>query len=438
MKIKTIYTCGSCAYQVSKWVGRCPSCEEWNSFSEEEVKKESAQSKKVASHARTPQAYETLLNEAAREFRMPLGMGEVDRVLGGGIVPSSLTLLTGEPGIGKSTLTLQIADKLCSGGKRVLYISGEEAERQIAMRGKRLGLELKGLNLLCESDLETALATAEGVKAEFIIVDSIQVMHSGSAPGNAGAVSQVRFCTEVIMEWAKRRGTSALLIGHVTKDGTLAGPRVLEHLVDTVIYLEGSRQGELRILRSVKNRFGSTSEVGLFEMSQEGLLEVTDPAALFVQEHDSKSFGTALTMTYEGSRPLILEIQALTNTTVFGYPQRTTSGFDGKRLQLLVAVLEKYMGAKLGNQDIYINVVSGYKLTDPRADLALCLAILSSYYKKPLPQQTVFIGEVGLAGEVRSATRAAAKYQKHLAQQGFKLFETPKAMRALSKLLFSA
>ncbi|MBI2453945.1 DNA repair protein RadA, partial [Candidatus Peregrinibacteria bacterium] len=322
MKITTIYACKNCSYQSPKWIGRCPECEAWNSFAEETVQKESLTKKKIRAHARSPESFECVTARmTGKTQRYAIGMEEVDRVLGGGFVEGSLILLTGEPGIGKSTLTLQIADGLSSSGKKVLYFSGEESEEQIALRGKRLGLELKNLSLLCENKLETMLATVEEQKPNFFIVDSIQLVQSETVIGGAGSVSQVRLCTEAILEFAKARKLSVLIIGHVTKDGTLAGPRVLEHLVDVVLYLEGSRTHDLRILRGVKNRFGSVSEIGIFEMKENGLQKVAQPASLFVQHRGGvPPPGTALVMTVEGSRSLLIEVQALCNRTVFGYP----------------------------------------------------------------------------------------------------------------------
>lgn len=424
MKITTLYTCAQCSYQSSKWLGKCPQCEAWNSFNEEEVKKETAMQKKIKAHSRSPQEYDDVLKNIKGEPRSRLGIAELDRVLGGGIVAGSLILLTGEPGIGKSTLTLQIAGALSSKNKKVLYVSGEESEEQVSLRGSRLGLNLKNMQLLSETNLETIIATTEEQKPDFLIIDSIQVMSSGAIVGGAGSVSQVRLCTEAIMEYAKPRRLPVLLIGHVTKDGTLAGPRVLEHLVDTVLYLEGSRSHELRMLRGVKNRFGSATEVGIFQMNEKGLSEVENPATFLIKERSEKPIGSTLTMTMEGSRPILVEIQALTNATVFGYPRRTASGFDVNRLHLLLAVLQKYLKVNLGAQDVYINVVGGYELREPSCDLAVCAAILSSYQKKSLPQSSVFLGEVGLSGEVRTSKTASLK--KEITRLGLNMFEAPR------------
>lgn len=409
MKISTLYTCGQCSYQSPKWLGRCPECEAWNSFAEEEIRKEPASKRKIKAHARTPQEFEQVIKKIGSEQRFKLGIDELDQVLGGGIVPGSLILLTGEPGIGKSTLTLQIADKLSNLGKKVLYISGEESEEQISLRGRRLGLPLKNLQLLNESNLETLLATTEEEKVDVLIVDSIQVMHSQNILGTAGSVSQVRFCTETILEFSKPKRLPVLLIGHVTKDGTLAGPRVLEHLVDTVLYLEGSRTHDVRLLRGVKNRYGAVSEVGIFEMTESGLKEIKNPSEKFLSERHMATPGVALVSTMEGTRPLIVEVQALTAETKFGYPRRTASGFDVNRLQLLIAVLERHLSLNLGNQDVYINVVGGLKIQDPACDLGICLAIVSSFKKKILPSNTVFLGELGLTGEIRKPIKMEAR-----------------------------
>lgn len=418
MKISTLYTCTQCSYQSSKWIGRCPQCEAWNSFSEEQVKAPSANQKKIKAHARAPKEFDELVKNLAIEVRQSVGIVEVDRVLGGGIIPGSLLLLAGEPGIGKSTLTLQIADRVSSIGKKVLYVSGEESEEQISLRGKRLGLGLKGLLLISETNLETILATATEQKPDFLIIDSIQVVSSQGIPGGPGSVSQVRLCAEAIMEFAKPKKLSVLLIGHVTKDGTLAGPRVLEHLVDGVFMFEGDRSHDLRLLRGLKNRFGPTQEVGVFEMTEKGLSELKNPSAKFLEGHGEAKPGSALVCTVEGTRPFIVEVQALVSATRFGYPRRMTSGFDMNRLNLLVAVLEKHVGVNLGTHDVYINVVGGLKLQDPGCDLGVCVAILSSLKKKSLHAESVYIGEVGLNGEIRK-THAQELRKKEIEKFGF-------------------
>lgn len=419
MKISTIYSCSNCGYQSPKWLGRCPECEKWNSFSEEQSKAQTGTQKKIKSHARIPKEYDSVLKNAKKTPRTALGISEIDEVLGGGIVPGSLLLFTGEPGIGKSTLTLQIAEQLSELGKKVLYISGEESEEQISLRGERLGLKLRNLHLLSETNLETILSTVTEEKVDFLIVDSVQVISSQNIPGGAGSVSQVRLCTEAIMEYAKPKNLPVILIGHVTKDGNLAGPRVLEHLVDGVFMLEGERTSDLRLLRSMKNRFGSTNEVGVFEMKDNGLKQVANPSAKFLEERRSNPIGSALTCTLEGNRPFIVEVQALTSTTHFGYPKRTSSGFDLNRLNLLIAVMERHLKVPLGNQDIFVNVVGGLKLTEPAADLAIVVAILSSYTKKAFGND-IYVGEVGLSGEVRRVPQTE-KRQKEAKKFNFAL-----------------
>lgn len=421
MKISTLYTCTQCSHQSSKWLGRCPECEAWNSFAQEEIRREPASKRKIKAHARTPQEFTKLIKKSGYEQRWTLGISELDRVLGGGVVPGSLVLLTGEPGIGKSTLTLQIAEKISGLGKKVLYISGEESEEQISSRGSRLGLDLKNLQLLSESNLETILSTTEEQQPDFLIVDSIQVVSSQNIPGSSGSVSQVRLCAEAILEFAKPKRLPVLLIGHVTKDGTLAGPRVLEHLVDTVLYLEGNRTYDVRILRGVKNRFGAVSEVGIFEMAQNGLQEVKNPSEKFLSQRQAATPGVALVSTMEGTRPLIVEVQALTAETRFGYPRRTASGFDVNRLQLLIAVIERHLNLALGAHDVYVNVVGGLKLQDPACDLGICLAIVSSLKKKTIPQNIVLLGEVGLTGEIRPPSKMEIR-KREAEKLGLKIF----------------
>lgn len=404
MKTKVVYTCKNCAYDSGKWLGRCPQCNEWNTFDQEGElvnKNPSGLRQSIKAHAREPYNFSELLLKREDTERQKTGVDEIDRVFGGGIVEGSLTLITGEPGIGKSTLILQIAEKLTMANKNVLYISGEESEKQVALRGKRLGLKLNSASFLCETLIETVIATAEAQKSQFLIIDSIQVMYSDVIPSAPGTVTQVRTCTEKLMHFAKSTGVTVFIIGHVTKDGTLAGPRVLEHLVDTVMYVEGSRTYEARLVRCVKNRFGSVSEVGVFEMTGEGLVPVTNASEFFVEHLIELPIGAALTLNFEGTRPLLFEIQALTNKTVFGYPQRTARGIDSKRLQLLLATLEKHLNVSLGQYDVYVNVVGGYTIQDPSADLAVCAAILSSLKQRAMPNKSVFVGEVGLIGSIR-------------------------------------
>ncbi len=411
MKLKTIYICEKCQYESSKWAGKCPECDAWNSFMEDVVSNETAKKERKQRAIKAPTA--TPLSQTTKDFhRISTGIKECDRVLGGGIVEGSLVLLGGEPGIGKSTITLQLCAELTGQNKKVLYISGEESVEQIARRAKRLNIQTENLLLLNETLLESILASLRAEKPDIVIIDSIQVVSSSEVTGLQGGVTQVRACTEELMQFAKESGTPLLIISHVTKGGNLAGPKTLEHLVDTVLYLEGDRYHDLRLLRGVKNRFGSTNEVGIFEMTGKGLTEVPDPSSAFLKNRSENTVGSCLTVTIEGSRPLLVEIQALTNKTHFGYPKRATSGFDLNRLQLLIAVLQKHAGINLGEQDVYVNVVGGLKLKDPAIDLAVCLAILSSHKKKSLPTNLVAFGEVGLSGEVRSPSQSEKRQKE--------------------------
>jgi DNA repair protein RadA/Sms len=340
---------------------------------------------------------------AADRIRVPLT--ELDRVLGGGVVPGSLVLLGGDPGIGKSTLVLQAAAALALPGAPVLYVSGEESAQQIKLRADRLGADAESLFVLSETDLDRILAAAERLEPGLLIVDSIQTVFSEEITSAAGSVSQVRECTARLMQWAKPRQTPVLIIGHVTKEGTIAGPRVLEHMVDAVLYLEGDRYHQYRILRAVKNRFGSTDEVGVFEMADAGLREVRNPSEAFLEERNGNAAGSTVAVTMEGSRPILVEIQALTSTTAFGIPRRSANGLDSNRLQLLVAVLQKRVGMGLGTQDIYANVVGGLRIAEPAADVAVAIAVASSFRERVVDARTVAIGEVGLSGELRSVNQ---------------------------------
>lgn len=416
MKLKTVYICKNCQFENQKWTGKCPECQSWNSFEEDVVEKRSSLSlspRKIQALSPSP------LNKVqGKTEKITTSIEEFDRVIGNGIVPGSLTLLSGEPGIGKSTLTLQIAGQLAQKNK-VLLISGEESIEQIANRASRLKLNQENLQALNEFKLEPILETIKQEKPSIAIIDSIQVISSLDLPSGAGSITQVRYCTERIMELAKTTRTPIILIGHVTKDGNLAGPRVLEHLVDTVIHLEGDRYQNLRLLRAVKNRFGSCNEVGIFEMTENGMEEVKNPSEQLLEGRKENAIGSAITVTMEGTRPMLVEVQALVSTSPFGYPKRTANGFDLNRLQILIAVLEKYAKLNLQNQDVFINVVGGIKLKEPATDLAVLMAIASSLLKNPLPQSTAIFGEVGLSGELRRVSHSE-KRQNEASKLGLK------------------
>jgi DNA repair protein RadA/Sms len=416
MKLKTIYICRECGNENPNWSGKCSSCSAWNSFEEDVV---DISKNKISSTARKlniKSAGPLLQSLKEVEDRASTNITEFDRVLGGGIVKGSITLLSGEPGIGKSTLTLQIANNIAKEGS-VLLISGEESLAQIAKRAERLKLKCQNLNAVNEHNLESILESIKKEKPTLAIIDSIQVISSMDLSANAGSVSQVRYCTERLMELAKSSNISILLIGHVTKQGNLAGPRVLEHLVDSVLHLEGDRYQNFRILKSAKNRFGSCNEVGIFEMGNTGMQEVTNPSKQLMKEKRGNSIGSVITVSVEGTRPLLVEVQALAATSPFGYPKRTSNGFDLNRLQILIAVLEKYGRINLQNQDIFINVIGGIKLNEPAADLAVLMAIASSFLKKAIDPDTTIFGEVGLSGEIRSVNNTENR-QKEAKKMG--------------------
>jgi len=413
-KSQIIFVCSNCGFRLPRWQGKCPNCGQWNTLEEQKT----TGSKHASGIAGKPIDLSTL--DQSGHNRIATGISEFDEVTGGGLVPGSLTLLGGDPGIGKSTLALQLSMKISAG---VLYVSGEESAGQIKMRAQRID-EKHRLNVLPETDLAAVLSTIESEHPEVVIIDSIQTMYSDQASGVAGGVAQVTNAVQQIMRLAKQNRVSFILIGHVTKEGYLAGPKTLEHMVDTVLYLEGDRFANLRILRCVKNRFGTTNEVGVFEMSGGGLVEVKNPSQLFLGEDSIKSSGNATTSIMEGSRALLLEIQALTSLTNFGYPKRTTAGYDANRLQLLTAILGKRAGINLSNQDIYINVVGGLKIEEPAADLAVALAIVSSF-KDIIVQDTVVIGELGLSGEVRFVPNLEKRI-KEAEKLGFKKIICPR------------
>ncbi len=396
MKEKTLYVCGECGYETPRWMGKCPQCGSWNTLVEEE---------RVLSHAAaqiTTKAVPLQNVRAEAQTRISTGIGELDRVLGGGLVKGMVVLLGGDPGIGKSTLLLEAADNLSASGP-VLYVSGEESNSQIKLRADRLGVKGENLYLYTETSAEAAIERAKETKAQMLIVDSIQTMESEAAESAAGSISQVRAATALFTRFAKDTGTVVWIVGHVTKDGAIAGPRVLEHIVDTVLYFEGDRHEGLRLLRAVKNRFGSTNELGVFEMCETGMREVKDPDALFVSGRNVA--GTAITCVLEGSRPLICEIQSLLCPSAFQSPRRTVVGLDVNRLNVILAVLERKARLRVSDKDVYCDVAGSLRIVDRGADLATAMCVASSILEKPLPEKTVLIGEVGLTGEIRAASQ---------------------------------
>ena len=422
--MRTLFICGQCGYESKKWLGKCPSCNEWNTFSEETVREKKA----APAAAFTYEGQQAVaLNEVAREDfpRASTQMAELDRVLGGGVVAGSLILIGGDPGIGKSTLLLQAADHLARQGSGVLYVSGEESVRQVAMRAGRLSVRSDRLYLQAQTNLDHVLEQIKRLKPDFVVVDSIQTMYRDDVSSAPGSVTQVRECTSLLMQTAKSTGCSIFLVGHVTKAGAIAGPRVLEHMVDTVLYFEGDQEHVYRVLRAVKNRFGSTQEIGLFEMREEGMVEVTNPSEMFLSSGRREEPGSIVTCSMEGSRPMVVEIQGWVARSAFGNPRRQTAGMDYNRLVLLLAVLEKRTGIPLFDQDVYVNVAGGLRLVEPAADLAGALTVASSFRGRVLPGKTAVFGEVGLTGEVRPVRFAEARLAE-LVRNGFTRVILPK------------
>lgn len=394
-----VFFCQECGYESSKWVGQCPACKAWNTMVEEIVDKKSS-----VTHRQITEVQVAKLNDvqSSSENRMDTHIEELNRVLGGGIVPGSLVLVGGDPGIGKSTLLLQTCKSLSDQKIAVLYISGEESLQQIKMRADRIGIFSDEMTLLCETNLDLIQGVIEERKPQVVVIDSIQTMFRENVNSAPGSVSQVREATSVLMRLAKEQGIAIFVVGHVTKEGTVAGPRVLEHMVDTVLYFEGDRYASYRILRAVKNRFGSTNEIGVFEMCQSGLREVPNPSEYMLDGKPKNASGSIVVCTMEGTRPLLVEIQALVCHSAFGMPRRTAAGVDYNRVNLLMAVLEKNVGVRLADQDAYINIAGGMKVSEPATDLGLVLAIISSFRNRPIAEDMICFGEVGLSGEVRS------------------------------------
>lgn len=411
-KIKTAFFCQNCGTQSAKWIGKCSICGEWNTYVEEQIEKEKTEEKEKmwikASSAHKP----ILISQvSASDFvRIPCKDSELNRILGGGVVPGSFVLIGGEPGIGKSTLLLQFA--LSMHNIRVLYISGEESEQQIKMRAERIGVPFNECFLLCEANTQKIFSHIKDISPQIVIVDSVQTLYTDSLESSTGSISQVKECATEFMKFAKETNTAVFFIGHINKDGAIAGPKVLEHIVDTVLQFEGERQMVYRILRSLKNRFGSASEIGIYEMNSQGLKPVLNPSDILINQKDYESSGTSIASTVEGNRSLLLEIQALVSSSAYGNPQRNTTGLDIKRLSMLLAVIEKRVGIKLGHQDVFLNIVGGLKIDDPAIDLAVCIAIISSFKEKPISSKICFSSEVGLGGELRTVTRLELRIQE--------------------------
>ena len=428
-KNKTVFVCNECGYESSKWLGKCPACNSWNSFFEQKIIESKGSLKSQEKVNVTAKPLNTY--ESKECVRTTTGFGELDRVLGGGLVKGSLVLLGGEPGIGKSTLILQICDKIKGEGK-VLYVSGEESAEQIKIRADRLNINNDDILFLGETDIDLINQAIIELNPKLVIIDSIQTMYSEEITSAAGSVSQVREITTQVMRVCKSRAITTIIIGHVTKDGNIAGPRVLEHMVDTVLYLEGERYFSYRILRGVKNRFGSTNEIGMFEMKEEGMCEILNPSDILISERDDNPSGSCIVSAMEGTRPVLIELQALTSQSVFGIPKRTANGIDYNRLALLVAVLEKKAGLMLGGQDIYLNVVGGIKLNEPAIDLGIIIAAASSFKNISIAKDTVIMGEVGLTGEVRRIN-LIEKRLKEAEKLGFKTCVIPESNKKVLK-----
>ena len=393
-KSKTVFVCNECGYESAKWLGKCPACGEWNSFYEEKVVKDQGKSSLLVGESKKSSTPKKLNDFIGKDvLRIKTGINELDRVLGGGLVKGSLILVGGEPGIGKSTLILQLCNQM-QGEGQVLYISGEESAEQIKIRADRLNINNDNIMFLGETDIDIIQDAILKLNPKLVVIDSIQTMYSEEISSSAGTVSQVREITSRLMKICKINGITTIIIGHVTKEGNIAGPRVLEHMVDTVLYLEGERYFSYRILRGVKNRFGSTNEVGMFEMENEGMIEITNPSSVLISEREDNPSGSVIVASIEGTRPLLIELQALTTPTVFGFPRRTANGIDYNRLTLLMAVLEKRAGCNLANQDVYLNVVSGMKISEPAVDLGIIICVASSYKNISIPKDIAFIGEV--------------------------------------------
>ena len=421
-RTRTIFVCQQCGKESLKWLGRCPGCQQWNSFIEKVVTTPTTSFSPI-SLSNLPQELSQVVIGAAD--RVPLPLTEFNRVLGGGLVSGSMILIGGDPGIGKSTLLLQVSALMAQARDKVVYVSGEETQHQIKLRSERLGITGEKLYLVAETDIDVILSQIEQLQPSMVVIDSIQAVYLPEVNTTAGSITQVRECTLRLMHWAKQNSIPVIIAGHVTKDGAIAGPRVLEHIVDVVLYLEGEPFSAYRLLRCVKNRFGSTNEVGVFEMKDKGLVEVDNPSLVFLSQRGDETIGSAVVPTLEGTRPLLVEIQALTNPTSFGLPRRTANGVDFGRLLLITAVLSRRAGLKLGNQDIIVNVTGGIKVSEPAADLGIALAIASSFRDVAVDPQLLVVGEVGLGGELRAVSQLDRRVSE-AARLGFKRCLVPK------------
>ena len=431
MRAKTSFSCQACGHQAPRWVGRCPDCGGWNTMKEERLPATGKGRPPTLKNSASSQATPIGAIEVVGEHRRCTGIGEFDRVLGGGVIPGSVVLIGGDPGIGKTTLLLQALPKLGTAGEQVLYVSGEESPRQIKMRGQRLGIESPNLLILAETSLEQMLKSIQEVEPAAVVVDSIQTVYTEQLTSAPGSISQVQEVAGQLMWFAKRSNVPVFIIGHVTKEGAIAGPRLLEHIVDTVLYFEGDKGHSYRILRAVKNRFGSTNEIGVFEMKDTGLEEVGNPSELFLAERPQHSAGSVVVSSLEGSRPILVELQALVSPTSYAMPKRMANGVELNRVSLLLAVMEKRLGQHLSGQDVYVNVVGGMQVDEPAIDLGIVTAVTSSLRESPIDHTTMVMGEVGLGGEVRAISQADLRIRE-AAKMGFKRCLLPE--RNLAKL----